>query len=101
VAKSARPQNLEPSHAVKIVRQLLTFVKGTRVNLFPTMLVIATESKIYSSDFGLDLIAVSQSSAVLCTLSSSSRSSSLQTCSPTGISVAECVTQRLQKCLAA
>src|SRR2546428_6653400 len=25
--KSARPQNLEPSHAVKIVRQLLTFVK--------------------------------------------------------------------------
>jgi hypothetical protein len=27
VARSARPQNLEPSHAVKIVRQLLTFVK--------------------------------------------------------------------------
>src|SRR2546428_2839755 len=30
VARSARPQNLEPSHAVRIVRQLLIFVKGIR-----------------------------------------------------------------------
>ena len=31
---SARPQNLEPSHTVVIVRRLLTFVKGTRAKLF-------------------------------------------------------------------
>jgi hypothetical protein len=31
VARSAsRPQDLEPSHAVKILRQLLTFVKNVR-----------------------------------------------------------------------
>jgi len=63
----------------RIVWQLLTFVKGTH-KPFSTMLVIPTnrkvflhfqcspvvrKRKIYSSDFGLDLIALSQSSAVL------------------------------------
>jgi len=77
---SARPQNLEPSHAVKIVRQLLTFVKGTRAKLFRRCALSPTnrkvffqfqcgpvvrERKIYSSNFGLDLIALGQSPAVL------------------------------------
>src|SRR3989442_11077998 len=108
---SARPQNLEPSHTVVIVRRLLTFVKGTRAKLFRRCALSPTnrkvyfqfqcgpvvrERKIYSSNFGLDLIALGQSPAsITCMLSSSSRSSNLRMCSPTGVCMAECVTQRL------
>src|SRR5438093_10963596 len=99
---SARPQNLEPSHTVVIVRRLLTFFKGTRAKLFRRCALSPTnrkvyfqfqcgpvvrERKIYSSNFGLDLIALGQSPAVLHNLHvrSSSRSSNLRMCSPTGV----------------
>src|SRR5438876_8314785 len=45
--KSARPQNLEPSHAIKIVRQLLIFVKGTRANFFRRCALSPTNRKVF------------------------------------------------------
>jgi len=44
---SARPQNLEPSHTVVIVRRLLTFVKGTRAKLFRRCALSPTNRKVY------------------------------------------------------
>jgi hypothetical protein len=38
VARSTRPQNLEPSHAVTILRLLIIFVKGYLAETFEAML---------------------------------------------------------------